>query len=154
MSSDGDMTCGMHMSVILHRTTKSVRGAQSNFFLRDSSIHILTESECLYCFSGLKQVSSNVDIACGMHVSISLHRVTNDSVSRKQTFNRRPSISGQTFKNWIVYQTINITQTKPQLIKDTSKKNVHTLYSKVHVPRYRAILRLSSWWRLELTKAS
>jgi hypothetical protein len=56
-----------------------------------------------------------------MHVSIILHRVTNDSMSRKQTFNRRPSISGQIFKNWIVYPTIDITQTKPQLIKDRLK---------------------------------
>ena len=95
----GVIACGMHALIILHLLQKSIRDGKSKIFQRDSSIHILTESECLYCFSGLKQVSSNVDIACGMHVSIILHRVTNDSVSRKQTFNRRPSISGQIFKD-------------------------------------------------------
>ena len=127
MSSKVQIACGMHALIILHLLQKCIRDGKSKIFQRDSSIHILTESECLYCFSGLKQVSSNVDIAYAMHVSIILHRVTNDSVSRKQTFNRRPSISGQIFKNWIVYPTINITQTKPQLIKDRLKKNVHTL---------------------------
>ena len=127
MSSKVQIACGMHALIILHLLQKCIRDGKSKIFQRDSSIHILTESECLYCFSGLKQVSSNVDIAYAMHVSIILHRVTNDSVSRKQTFNRRPSISGQIFKNWIVYPTINITQTKSQLIKDRLKKNVHTL---------------------------
>ena len=114
MSSNVQIACDMHaliifvhppeqlqraVSLILHLLQKSIRDGKSKIFQRDSSIHILTESECLYCFSGLKQVSSNVDIACGMHVSIILHRVTNDSMSRKQIFNRRPSISGQIFKN-------------------------------------------------------
>ena len=54
----------------------------------------------MYCFDGLKQASSNVDIACGMHVLAIFHRVTNDSVSRKQTFNCRSSISGQIFNNF------------------------------------------------------
>ena len=41
--------------------------------LRDSGIHILIGSECMYCFRRWKQVSSNVQIACGMHVLIILH---------------------------------------------------------------------------------
>ena len=72
------------------------------------------------------------ELKCGMHVSIILHRATDKSTSRKQTFNRlpsifeprkqifnrRPSIFGQNIKNWIVYPTIKRTQTKPQLIED------------------------------------
>ena len=47
--------------------------------------------------------------------------------SRKQTFSRLPSISGQIFENWIVYPTINYTQSKMQLIENKTKKGILTL---------------------------
>ena len=50
-----------------------------------------------------------------------------DSVSRKQTFSRLPSISGQIFENWIVYPTINYIQSKMQLIDNRTKKDLLTL---------------------------
>ena len=49
------------------------------------------------------------------------------TVSRKQTFSRLPSISGQIFENWIVYPTINYIQSKMQLIENKTKKDILTL---------------------------
>jgi len=56
-----------------HKNQFATRNLKS---LRDSSIHILTASECLYCFRGWKYVGSDGDMTCGMHMLIILHRAT------------------------------------------------------------------------------
>ena len=58
---------------------------------------------------------------------ITTQHTTDYSASREQTFNRLPTISGQIFENWIVYPTINYTQSKMQLIENRTKKDILTL---------------------------
>ena len=62
-------------------------------------------------------------------VLFSIPKGVRDSVSRKQTFSRLPSISGQIFENWTVYPTINYTQSKMQLIENrTTERRIFLLF--------------------------